>query len=96
MSLDGFEIKELTLAYLRELRSGRCSITNEEIQQEPDEGIREIMAEFLRLHEELERYRSGGAEERPAVSASEALLAAMIADGTTDPRPHRPVRPRRS
>jgi nitrogen-specific signal transduction histidine kinase len=42
------------LGYLIELSGGECSVTEELIEKEPNEGIRQIMAGVMHLHDEIQ------------------------------------------
>ena len=76
MSRTSREIKDLTFEYLLEISAGTCSITDQRIAAEHDLQLREIMAGFLFLHEELELQRRRREEDRAALQAAKEIAEA--------------------
>ncbi len=76
MSRSNREIKELTFEYLLEISAGTCSITDTQIRTEEDHVLREIMAGFLFLHEELEHRRRSSEEAQAALLEAKEMAEA--------------------
>ena len=76
MSRSTSEIKDLTFEYLLEISAGTCSITDTQIHAEEDHQLREIMAGFLFLHEELQLRQRNSDEAQAALQQAKEMAEA--------------------
>ena len=74
------DVASLVVRHLAEIGAGRCSITDDELEHEPSEGLREILIGLVTLHEDLQYERTlRAATEQKRAQLVEQLRTAIAA-----------------